>query len=82
MYSAAHVSMFGALHIKGEAWYLDCRSGFTPPGEETLFSSLSGIAMVEAVVDEEEAVQPAQAEKLKRAWGKKAKDGTATKSVA
>ena len=77
MYSAAHVSMFDAPHVRGGAWYLDCRLDFTPPGEEALFSSLSSIAPVEAITNEEEAVQPAQAEKSKKARGKKAKDGTA-----
>ena len=38
MYSAEHVSLFGTPHLKGGAWYLDCRPRFTPPGEEALFS--------------------------------------------
>ena len=66
MYSAEHVSSFGASHLRGGAWYLDCRPGFTPPGEEALFSSLSSIASVEAVPEEEEASQPAQVVKPKR----------------
>ena len=54
MYSAEHVSLFGAPHLRGRAWYLDCRPGYTPPGEEALFSSLSSIVPVEAVPEEEE----------------------------
>ena len=46
MYSAEHVSSFGAPYLRGGAWYLDCRPGFTPPGEEALFSSLSSIALL------------------------------------
>ena len=82
MYSAMYVSIFGAPHLKGYAWYLDCQSGFTHPGEEALFSSLSSIALVEAIADKEEAAQLAQAEKPKRARGKKAKDGIATEPIA
>ena len=78
MYSAKHVSSFGTPHLRGRAWYLDCRPGFTPPGEEALFSSLSSIAPVEAVLEEEEAAQPAQVVKPKRVRGKKAKDGVAS----
>ena len=59
MYSTAHVSTFGALHLRGGAWYLDCQLSFTPPREEALFSFLSSIASVEAITDEEEAMQPA-----------------------
>ena len=81
MYSAEHVSSFGALHLRGGAWYLDCRPGFTPPGEEALFSSLSSIAPVEAV-PEEEAAQPAQVVKPKRVRGKKAKEGAASEPAA
>ena len=55
MYSAEHMRSFGAPHLRGGAWYLDCRPGYTPPGEEALFSSLSSIALVEAVPEEEEA---------------------------
>ena len=55
MHSAKHVSLFGAPHLRGGAWYLDCRPGFTPSREEALFSSLSRIAPVEAVPEEEEA---------------------------
>ena len=76
MYSAAHVSLFSAPHLKGSVWYLDYQLGFTPPGEEVLFSSLSSVASVEVVVDEDEAAQPAQVEKPKRAWRKKANVGT------
>ena len=82
MYSAKHVSSFGAPHLRGGAWYLDCRPGFTPPGEEALFSSLSSIAPVEAVPEEEEASQPAQVVKPKRVRGKKAKDGAASEPAA
>ena len=82
MYSAEHVSSFGAPHLRGGAWYLDCRPGFTPPGEEALFSSLSSIAPVEAVPEEEEAAQPAQIVKPKRVRGKKAKDGAASEPAA
>ena len=57
MYSAEHVSSFGTPHLRGGAWYLDCRPGFTPPGEEALFSSLSSIAPIEAVPEEEEAAR-------------------------
>ena len=78
MYSAEHLSLFGALHLRGGAWYLDCRPGFTPPGDEALFSSLSSIAPIEAVPKEEEAAQPAQVVKPKRIRGKKAKDGAAS----
>ena len=56
MYSAAHMSTFGTSHLRGSAWYLDCRLGFTPPREEALFSSLSSIALVEAVANLKEAV--------------------------
>ena len=79
---AEHVSSFGAPHLRGKAWYLDCRPGYTPPGEEALFSSLSSIAPVEAVSEGEEAPQPAQVVKPKRVWGKKAKDGTTIKPTA
>ena len=82
MYSAEHVSSFGALHLRGGAWYLDCRPGFTPPGEEALFSSLSSIAPVEAVPEEEEVAQPAQVVKPKRIRGKKAKEGAASELAA
>ena len=82
MYSAEHVSSFGAPHLKGGAWYLDCRPGYTPPGEEAHFSSLSSIALVEAIVDEEEATQPTQVMKPKKVRGKKAKDATATEPAA
>ena len=82
MYSAEHVSSFGTLHLKGGAWYLDCRPGFMPPREEALFSSLSSIAPVEAVPEEEEASQPAQVVKPKRVRGKKAKDGVASEPPA
>ena len=82
MYSAKHVSLFGAPHLRGGAWYLNCQTGFTPPGEEALFSSLSSIAPLEAVPEEEEAAQPAQVVKPKRVRGKKAKDGTASEPVA
>ena len=83
MYSAEHVSSFGAPHLRGGAWYLDCRPGFSPPGEEGLFSSLSSIALVEAVPgEEEEATQPAQVVKPKRVRGKKAKDGAASEPAA
>ena len=82
MYSAEHVNSFGALHLMGGAWYLDCRLGYTPPGEEVLFSSLSSITLVEAVPEEEEASQPAQVVKPKRIQGKKAKDGTAIEPSA
>ena len=82
MYSTEYMSSFGALHLKGGAWYLDCRPGFTPPREEAHFSSLSSIAPVEAIVDEEEAAQPTQVVKPKRVRGKKAKDATATKHAA
>ena len=51
MYSAEHMRSFGALHLRGGAWYLDCQPGFTPPGEEAYFSSFSSIALVEAVAD-------------------------------
>ena len=78
MYSAMYVSTFGAPHLKGNVWYLDCQSGFTPPKEEALFFSLSNIAPIEEIADEREAAQPTQVEKPKRAQGKKAKDGTAT----
>ena len=54
MYSAKHVSSFGAPHLRGEAWYLDCQPGFTSLGEEALFFSLSSIAPIEAVADKEE----------------------------
>ena len=82
MYSAKHMNSFGAPHLRGTAWYLDCRPGYTPPGEEALFSSLFSIAPIEAVLEEEEAPQPAQVVKPKRVRGKKAKDGTATKPAA
>ena len=83
MYSAEHVSSFGAPHLKGGAWYLDCRPGFTPPGEEALFSSLSSIAPVETVPEEEEeAAQPTQVVKPKRIRGKKAKEGAASEPAA
>ena len=82
MYSTEHVSSFGAPHLRGRAWYLDCRPGFTPPREEALFSSLSSIAPVEAVPKEEEAAQPAQVVKPKRVRGKKAKDGAASEPAA
>ena len=78
MYSAEHVSSFGAPHLRGGAWYLDCRPGYTSPGEEALFSSLSSIAPVEAVPEEEEDPQPTQVMKPKRVRRKKAKDGTAS----
>ena len=55
MYSAEHVSSFGAPHLRGGAWYLDCRPGFTLPEKEALFSSLSSISPVETVPEEEEA---------------------------
>ena len=74
MYSADYVSSFGTPHLRGRAWYFDCRPGFTPLGEEALFSSLSSIAPVEAV-PEEEASQPTQVVKPKRVPGKMAKDG-------
>ena len=60
MYSAEHVSSFGAPHLRGWVWYLDCRPGYMPLGEEALFSSLSSIAPVEVVPEGEEAPQPAQ----------------------
>ena len=82
MYSAMHISTFGAPHLRGSAWYLDCRPGFIPPREEVMFSSFSSIVLVEAVADKEEATQPTQAKKPKRAQGKKAKDGTATERAA
>ena len=82
IYSAVHVSSFGASHLRSGAWYLDCRPGYTPPGEEALFSSLSSIAPVEAVSKEEEAPQLAQVVKPKTVWGKKANDGTATEPTA
>ena len=82
MYSAEHVSSFGDPHLKGGAWYLDCRPGFTPPGEEALFSSLSSIAPVETVPEEEEAAQPAQVVKPKRIREKKAKEGAASEPAA
>ena len=82
MYSAEHVSSFGAPHLRGGAWYLDCRPGFTPPREEALFSSLSSIAPIEAILEEEKAAQPAQVVKPKRVWGKKAKDGAASEPAA
>ena len=41
MYSAAHMSTFGALHFRGGASNLDCQLGFTPSGEEAKFSSSS-----------------------------------------
>ena len=82
MYSAEHVSSFGAPHLRGGAWYLDCRPGFTPLGEEALFSSLSSIALVEGVPEEEEATQPVQVVKPKRIRGKKAKDGAASEFAA
>ena len=82
MYSAKHVSSFGTPHLKGGAWYLDCRLRFTPPGEEFLFSSLSSIAPVEAVPEDEEATQPAQVVKPKRVRGKKAKVGGASEPAA
>ena len=82
MYSVEHVSSFGAPHLRGGAWYLDCRPGFTPLGEEALFSSLSSIAPVEKVPEEEEAAQPAQVVKPKRVRGKKAKDGAASEPTA
>ena len=82
MYSAKHMSSFGAPHLRGGAWYLDCRPGFTPPGEEALFSSLSSIALVEAVPEEEQATQPAQVVKPKRVRGKKAKEGAASEPAA
>ena len=55
--------------------------GFIPLGEEALFSSLFSIPQVQVVADEEEAAQPAQVEKLKKARGKKTKDGTAIESI-
>ena len=82
MYSAEHVSSFGTPHLRGGAWYLDCRLGFTPPGEKALFSSLSSIALVEAVPEEEEAAQPAQVVKPKKVRGKKAKEGAASEPAA
>ena len=82
MYSAEHVSSFGTPHLRGGAWYLDCRPRFTPPGEEALFSSLSSIAPVEAVPEEEEAAQTAQVVKPKRVRGKKAKDGATSEPAA
>ena len=82
MYSAEHVSSFGTPHLRGGAWYLDCRPGFMPPGEEALFSSFSSIAPVEAVPEEEEAAQLAQVVKPKRVRGKKAKDGVASEPAA
>ena len=82
MYSAKHMSSFGAPHLRGGAWYLDCRPGFTPPGEEALFSSLSSIALVEEVPEEEEAAQPAQVVKPKRVRGKKAKGGATSEPTA
>ena len=82
MYSAEHMSSFGASHLRGGAWYLDCRPGYTPPGEEALFSSFSSIAPVEAVPEEEEAPQRAQVVKPKRVQGKKAKDGAASEPTA
>ena len=82
MYSAEHMSSFGALHLRGGAWYLDYRLGFTPLGEEALFSSLSSIAPVEAVPKEEEAAQPTQVVKPKRVREKKAKDGAASEHAA
>ena len=82
MYSAEHVSSFGAPHLRGGAWYLDCQLGFMLPGEEALFSSLSSIAPVEAVPEEKEAAQPAQVVKPKRVRGKKAKDGAASEPAA
>ena len=81
MYSTEHVSSFGAPHLKGGAWYLDCRPGFMPPREEALFSSLFSIAPVEAVPEEEETAQPAQVVKPK-VRGKKAKDGAASEPTA
>ena len=82
IYCAKHVSSFGALHLRGGAWYLDCRPGYTPSGEEALFSFLSSIAPVEAVLEEKEAPQPAQVMKPKRVRRKKAKDGTAIELAA
>ena len=82
MYSVEHVSSFGAPHLRGGAWYLDCRLGFTPLGEEALFSSLSSIAPVEAVLEKEEAAESAQVVKPKRVRGKKAKDGAASEPAA
>ena len=82
MYFAEDVSSFGALHLRGGAWYLDCRPGFTPPGEKAHFSSLSSIALVEAVADEEEATQLVQEVKPKRVRRKKAKDATAIEPAA
>ena len=82
IYSAEHMSSFGTPHLRGGVWYLDCRPGFMPPGEEALFSSLSSIAPVAAVPEEEEAAQPAQVVKPKRVRGKKAKDGTPSESAA
>ena len=82
MYSAEHMSSFDALHLRCGAWYLDCRPSFTPHGEEAHFSSLSSIALVEAVADEEEGAQPAQVVKPKRVRGKKVKDATATEHAA
>ena len=78
MYSAVHMSTFGAPHLSSGAWYLDCQLGFTPPRKEAVFSSLSSIAPIEAIADKEEAVPPAQVVKLKRARGKKVKDSTST----
>ena len=82
IYSTTHISTFDAPHLKGSAWYRDCQPGFTPPGEEGLFSSLSKITLVEVVADEEEAMQPTPVEKPKRTRGEKAKDGTATELAA
>ena len=77
MYFVTHMSTFGALHLRGGAWYLDCRPSFTSRREEGMFSSLSRIAPVEA--DKEDAAQPSPMEKPKIVSGKKAKDGTTTK---
>ena len=82
MYSAEHVSSFGAPHLRDGAWYLDYRPCYTPLGEEEIFSSFSSIALVEAVPEDQETPQPAQVVKLKRVWGKKAKDGTANEPAA
>ena len=82
MYSATHMSTFGAPPLKCSVWYLDCQPGFTSSREEGLFSSLSNIAPIEAVEDEEEATEPTLVDKLKRVRGKKAKVGIATEPAA
>ena len=78
IYISEQVERFGLPHLRGAGWYLDCRVGYTPLGEEALLSLLFVISPIEPVVYEEEPSQPAPVQKPKRVRGKKGKDGAAS----